>query len=368
MDQLQLPLIRARALPPIRTRRMAPGQAFRTFLVMLVFCSALVIMARGSARAEPGPDPQFRAFVAGLWPEAQRRGISRAIFDRAFDGMVPDEGVIAKTKRQPEFSKPIWEYLSSAVSATRIETGTAKARDFNDVLARIERQYGVDRYVVLGVWGMETNYGGFTGNTPVMRALATLAYARYRGDYFRGEVLMALQILQEGHVRLADFTGSWAGAMGQTQFMPTSFRHYAVDYDGDGHKDIWTNVPDALASTANYLAKHGWVRGYTWGYEVLLPQGFDRAAHASGAYASFAAFARAGVVRADGGPMPTEGQAALLAPAGERGPVFLVTKNFKVIRTYNNSVAYALGVSLLSDRVAGAGPLRTAWPMTEAAR
>ena len=286
----------------------------------------------------------------------------------AFEGMTPDDSIVAKTRRQPEFSKPIWDYLASAVSQSRIETGGLKARDLTNILAKIENRYGVDRYIVLGVWGMETNFGGFTGNTPVLRALATLAYAGYRGTYFRGELLMALQILQEGHVRQADFTGSWAGAMGQTQFMPTSFAKFAVDFDGDGHKDIWNNVPDALASTANYLAKHGWIRGFTWGYEAILPAGIDRSALNGSDFKPFAAFARAGVVRADGGPMPTEGHAALLAPAGDRGPVFLVTRNFKVIRTYNNSVAYALGVSLLSDRIAGSGPLRAPWPVTEAQR
>ena len=202
----------------------------------------------------------------------------------------------------------------------------------------------------------------------MLRALATLAYAGYRGNYFRGELIMALRILQEGHVRPADFTGSWAGAMGQTQFMPTSFQKFAVDYDGDGRKDIWTNVPDALASTANYLARHGWIRGFTWGYEAILPAGMNRDDLNGRDYKPFPAFARAGVRRADGGPMPTEGQAALLAPAGDRGPVFLVTRNFKVIRSYNNSIAYALGVSLLSDRIAGSGPLHASWPVTEAQR
>ena len=368
MERFRLPHFATHAFHPVARRPAAFSQALRVLAVIAFACFVLLAIARGSARAEPGADPQFRTFVAGLWPEAQRHGVSHELFTRAFEGMTPDDSVLAKSRRQAEFTKPIWDYLASAVSASRIETGTGKARDFAGVLDRIEKRYGVDRYVVLGVWGMETNFGGFTGNTPVLRALATLAYAGYRGNYFRGELIMALRILQEGHVRPADFTGSWAGAMGQTQFMPTSFQKFAVDYDGDGRKDIWTNVPDALASTANYLARHGWIRGFTWGYEAILPAGMNRDDLNGRDYTPFPAFARAGVRRADGGPMPTEGQAALLAPAGDRGPVFLVTRNFKVIRSYNNSIAYALGVSLLSDRIAGSGPLHASWPVTEAQR
>jgi lytic murein transglycosylase len=295
-------------------------------------------------------------------------GVSRPVFDRAFAGMTPDDSVLAKTKRQSEFVKPIGDYLATAVSRNRIEKGQAKTTEWSDVLARIEATYGVDRYIVLGVWGMETNFGGFTGDRSVIRSLATLAQARYRGDYFRRELLKALQILQAGHVAPQDFTGSWAGAMGQTQFMPTSFHQYAVDYDGDGKRDIWTNIPDALASTANYLARHGWVRGWTWGYEVTLPAGFDSAHLTSGAAHSFAHWHGQGIARTDGEAMPTGGEASLLAPAGTSGPVFLVTKNFKTIKSYNNSTAYALGVALLSDRIAGAAELRRPWPVTEARR
>ncbi|HEU0148687.1 MAG TPA: lytic murein transglycosylase, partial [Bradyrhizobium sp.] len=216
--------------------------------------AALILLA-GAA----GASADFGRFVHSLWPQAQARGVSRATFDAALRGVTPDSDVIERTRKQAEFVKPVGDYLETAVSAKRIEKGRAKAREWKETLEKVERAYGVDSYIVLGVWGMETNFGGYVGDKYVIRALATLAYARYRGDYFKKELLSALQILEAGHVQARDMQGSWAGAMGQTQFMPTSFNQYAVDFDGDGHKDIWTNVPDALASTANYLKKHGWI-------------------------------------------------------------------------------------------------------------
>ena len=194
----------------------------------------------------------------------------------------------------------------------------------------------------------------------MIRSLATLAAARCRGTYFRTELIKALVILQEGHVEPAHMMGSWAGAMGQTQFMPSNFKPYAVDFDGDGRRDIWTSVPDAVGSTANFLKKHGWIRGETSGYEVRLPAGIDR--ETEGRPAAFSTWAGRGVVRADGGAMPHGGAATLLLPAGAAGPAFLVTPNFKVIRSYNNSLSYALGVALLGDRIAGGGPLKSHWP------
>ena len=324
--------------------------------VQLVFAALLLIGASASASAD------FAHFVHSLWPQAHARGVSRATFDAALRGVTPDPDVIERTKKQAEFVKPLGDYLASAVSAKRIETGRAKGREWKDTLEKVERLYGVDPYVVLGVWGLETNFGNYVGDKYVIRALATLAYARYRGDYFKKELLSALQILEAGHVHARDMQGSWAGAMGQTQFMPSSFNHYAVDFDGDGHKDIWTNVPDALASTANYLKKHGWIAGETWGYEVLLPSGFDRSGGAAH-YRPFAQWAAQGLTRADGEAMPRQGEAALIMPAGASGPAFLVTRNFKVIKTYNNSTAYALGVALLGDRIAGWPPLKASWPV-----
>ncbi len=331
--------------------------------------AALLLLAPAGAGARPSVGPPaaeaaqgFEAFVRGLWPEAERAGVSRATFEAAFAGVTPDPAVMDRTHRQAEFVKPLGDYLATAVSDRRIDTGRAKARDWAEWIARAEARYGVDRYVILGVWGLETNFGGFAGDQSVVRSLATLAFHRYRGTYFRRELLAALRILQARDTDPAHMLGSWAGAMGQTQFMPSSFKSYAVDFDGDGRRDIWGSVPDAIGSTANFLRKHGWIAGETWGYEVELPDGLARSA-ATGRDAPFAAWAARGVRRADGGAMPVDGRAALLLPAGARGPAFLVTPNFKVIRSYNNSLAYALGVSLLSDRIAGWGPLKGQWPV-----
>jgi membrane-bound lytic murein transglycosylase B len=322
--------------------------------------TGLVALLGTVACAQAQPAGSFPAFVAGLWPQAQARGVSRDTFDAAFRGVTPDPEVLAKTQNQAEFKKTVGQYLASAVSDKRIAKGTDQYKAWAPWLAKAEARYGVDRYVIMGVWGLETNFGSFAGDDYVVRSLATLAYARYRGTYFRSELLAALAILQAGHTDPAHMKGSWAGAMGQTQFMPSSFKSYAVDFDGDGRRDIWGSVPDAIGSTANYLRRHGWVAGETWGYEVRLPPGL---APPDGTRAGFAAWRARGVTRADGGEMPMSGTGTLLAPSGRNGPAFLVTPNFRVIKSYNNSVSYALGVSLLGDRIAGWGPLSTPWPV-----
>lgn len=335
--------------------------------VAISVLSALALLTLLLSPLRAQADSHFHAFVRSLWPAAARHGVSRATFDAALAGIEPDAGVVAHIHKQAEFVKPIWDYLASAVSDERIARGRGAATEWQRTLAKIENMYGVDRYTLLGVWGMESNFGGFTGNNNVIQALATLADAGYRGTYFKGELITALRILEERHVALSSMTGSWAGAMGQTQFMPSSFMKYAVDFNGDGHKNIWTNVPDALASTANYLARHGWVRDYTWGYEVLPPHGFNHAGKTAAHSRSFAAFAAAGFRRADGESMPNVGAGELVLPAGANGPAFLVTRNFEVIKSYNSSTAYALGVGLLSDRIAGSAPLRTPWPADQRA-
>jgi lytic murein transglycosylase len=305
----------------------------------------------------------FQLFIGNLWPQAQARGISRRTFDLAFKGVAYDPKVIAHTSAQAEFVKPIWEYLASAISARRVERGRAVTQDYQSWLAKAQRQFGVDPSIVIGIWGLETDFGGFAGSDNVIRALATLAYAHYRGDYFRDELLAALQILEEGDITPSQMKGSWAGAMGQTQFMPSSFREFAVDFDGDGRRDIWTSAPDAIGSTANYLKKHGWMAGEPWGFEVTLPAGFDLKDADSSVYAPFDAFVERGVKRADGKALPRSGEAQLLITAGIRGPIFLVTPNFKVIKSYNNSTSYALAVALLGDRAMGGGSLQAAWPV-----
>jgi lytic murein transglycosylase len=316
--------------------------------------------ARPAATA-PGPaDPSLDAFLQRLWPQAQARGISRKTFDLAFRGVSPDPSIVALTRKQSEFSAPIWSYLNNAVGGTRIQRGRDAAAENAGVLQQIEARYGVPKEIVLGVWGMETNYGSFTGSKDVIRSLATLAQVRYRGDFFRDELLTALELIEKGHVARDELRGSWAGAMGHTQFMPSSYMKYAVDFTGDGHADIWRSTSDALASTANYLKGHGWVPGLPWGIEVTLPQGFDHRLDK----ASFSALSAAGVRRADGRALPSSGAGRLFYAAGHHGPVMLLTENFDVIKAYNSSDAYALAVGHLGDRIMGRAAIQADWPVS----
>ncbi|WP_134496095.1 lytic murein transglycosylase [Microvirga pakistanensis] len=313
------------------------------------------------AQAQGVSEAGFQRFVQGLWPAAKARGISRATFDEAFRGVEPDPKIIALTRKQSEFVRPIWDYINGAISAQRLERGREMAAEWPKTLTAIEKTYGVPRSVILGVWGMETNFGGFTGSIYVVRALATLAYTGYRGDFFREELLIALQILDEGHIGRDKMLGSWAGAMGQTQFMPSSFMKYAVDGNRDGVRDIWASVPDAMASTANYLRQQGWEPGLPWGFEVKLPPRFDFR-HLK---LNFAQWQTLGLRRADGEAMPRTGEASLFLPGGAGGPAFLVTGNFDVIKSYNSSDAYAMGVAHLGDRIMGGPPIQGAWPKNE---
>jgi lytic murein transglycosylase len=317
---------------------------------------------KAAAEAARKTDAAFHAFVGGLWPLAEARSVKRATFDAAFAGVSFDPGIVAHTTAQAEFVEPIWVYLSNAVSPERVARGRAKAEDVRPWLAKAEKAYGVDPAVLVGVWGMESEFGVFTGGDSVIRALASLAFVHYQGDYFRDELIAALAILEEGDIAPRDMKGSWAGAMGQTQFMPSSFLEYAVDFEGHGRRDIWDSAPDAIGSTANFLAKHGWVAGAPWGFEVRLPEGFKLTAADSARLVAFSSFAARGVTRVDGGALPQDGEAELLIPAGLKGPIFLVTANFRTIKAYNNSTAYALGVALLGDAVMGRDGVKTAWP------
>jgi len=331
--------------------------------MLRVLTILLLALTAASARADPIDDavaagPRVSTFLAALWPDAQKQGVTRATFDRALAGFTPDPRVIAATRSEPEYVKPVGAYLDAVVSRSRIVTGAAKATQWTAVLDRIEAQYGVERWIVLALWGIESSFGAGQDRWDVIRSLATLAEARYRDPLFRDELLVALRILQEGHVAREKMLGSWAGAMGQPQFLPSSFYQYAVDFSGDGKRNIWTDVPDVLASIANYLARRGWRRGVPWGFEVVLPHGFDyRRSHAS-----FAEWSALGLTRADGGAFPREGDAFILFPSGAAGPAFLVTDNFNIIKLYNNSDVYALAAGALADRMRGAPPFRTPWP------
>ncbi|MBN8533995.1 MAG: lytic murein transglycosylase [Rhizobiales bacterium] len=324
--------------------------------------------AQATAPKAPAPKAQnstasSQAFLDGLWRDARAAGISRKTFDLALSGFKPDPSIIALTKKQSEFVRPIWSYLDNAISETRLARGRSAGQQFASELAEIERKYGVDRRIVLGIWGMETNFGSYTGDKDVFRSLATLAQARYRDNFFRDELLVALKMLEDGLANRTSMRGSWAGAMGHTQFMPSSFMKYAVDHDGDGVRDVWDTIPDALASTANYLASFGWQPGVPWGVEVNVPEGFGLAR--AQPMQEFSVWAAAGFTRANGSALPRNGKATLWYPAGVRGPALLITENFRVIKRYNSSDAYALGVAHLGDRLGQGGPIRAAWPRND---
>ncbi|MGA2043873.1 MAG: lytic murein transglycosylase [Roseiarcus sp.] len=324
--------------------------------------SATALAASGSKAAarEPGA---FDRFIESLWPKAQARGVSRETFDSAFRGVTFDPRVIAHTENQAEFVRPIWDYLAAAVSDRRVARARAVAEEYRPWLAKARDAYGVDPAVLIGIWGLETEFGAFVGSDYVIRALGSLAYVGFQAEYFCDELLAALQILEDGDIKPAGMIGSWAGAMGQTQFMPSSFRRFAVDFDHGGRRDIWTSAPDAIGSTANYLAGHGWIAGAPWGFEVFLPEGFVLEAADCARFVPFRAFAARGVARVDREALPDSGEAELLITAGLDAPIFLVTPNFFVIKSYNDATAYALGVALLGDRAMGGEGLRAAWPV-----
>jgi membrane-bound lytic murein transglycosylase B len=324
--------------------------------------SALSAGAAAPSKITGSQQAAFRGFIETLWPLAEARGVSRPTFDSAFAGVTFDPTVVASARSQPEFVRPIWDYVASAVSADRIQRGRDRARSEALWLASAKGLYGVDDAVILGVWGLETDFGGFAGSSNIIRSLASLAYIHFQGDYFRDELLSALVILEEGDIAPSLMRGSWAGAMGQTQFMPSSYLSYAVAFQRHDRRDIWTSEADAIGSTANYLAKHGWTKDLPWGFEVRLPAKFGLTAADSSSPAPFSSFAARGVVKADGSPLPESGDGRLLILAGLNGPVFLVTSNFDAIKTYNNSTAYALSVGLLGDAVSGGPGLAAQWP------
>ncbi len=310
----------------------------------------------------------LNAWITSFRSRALQQGISAAVFDRAFASVSYDEDVIRRDRNQSEFTKTIWDYLDSAASDARVNNGKAALRKHNALLDRIEAQYGVDKEVVVAIWGLESAYGTFRGSNPVIGSLATLAYDGRRGSFFEGELIEALRILQSGDVRPSDFTGSWAGAMGHTQFIPSSYQRLAVDFTGDGKRDIWSDDPsDALASTANYLARNGWIKGAPWGVEVRLPSDFDYALARRDVQKMPSDWARMGVVDMNGTPVRDHGTASVLLPAGALGAAFLIFRNFDVIETYNTADAYVIGVGHLSDRLSGAGPIKSEWPRQDRA-
>ena len=336
---------------------------------LLRFSAAILIALAfaGAARADAG----FDRWVQDFWPAAQAEGISADIYQAAFAGVTPDPEVLEKASAQPEFVTPMWEYVETRVSETRIATGRDMLSRHHSLLERLEATYGVERHILVAIWGMELSYGEVLGNPKivrsVVRSLATLAYADpRRGRFGRQQLIAALKILQRGDISVAGLTGSWAGAMGHTQFIPTTYEAYAVDFDGDGRRDIWNSEADALGSAANYLRESGWVSGATWGYEVALPQNFDYGLIDQAATLTLGQWEANGVRRANGEGFPRPGDnAELVAPAGAGGPAFLMLRNHFVIKRYNNSTAYALAVGHLADRLRGGAAFVQTWPHDE---
>lgn len=294
---------------------------------------------------------------------ALKEGISAAVFDRAFKGVQYNADIIKKDRNQNEFTKTIWDYLDSAASDARIRNGKAALNKHNATLKKIEKRYGVDKEVVVAIWGLESAYGTFKGSTPVIEALATLAYDGRRGDFFEEQLTAALSILQSGDVIASNMTGSWAGAMGHTQFMPASYLSYAVDFTGDGKRDIWSGDPtDALASTAAYLKHFGWKKNQPWGVEVKLPKSFDYASANRENLKNPSEWARLGITDMRGRAVPNHGKASILLPAGAQGAAFMIFQNFDVIEHYNTADAYVIGVGHLSDRIMGGPAIQGNWP------
>ena len=305
----------------------------------------------------------FARWIDGFRSRARAAGIRDSVFNAAFQGVRYNTDVIQKDRNQSEFTKQIWEYLDSAASETRVKNGREALRKNKRVLAEIESRYGVEAEVVTAIWGLESAYGTYRGDRPLIESLATLAFDGRRGRFFEQQLIAALKIIQSGDVAPSRMTGSWAGAMGHTQFIPTSYLSYAVDFRGDGKRDIWSDDPtDALASTAAYLNRFGWRKGQPWGVEVALPRGFDFRQTGERIKKSPSEWAAMGVRDVNGRQVPNHGPASILLPAGAQGAAFMIFNNFHVIERYNTADAYVIGVGHLSDRISGAGPLKSGWP------
>lgn len=327
--------------------------------VCAIILTAFQMVTPASATTNAG----FDRWIDGFRSRAMAKGITANTLNRAFSGIDYNTYVIERDRNQAEFSKALWEYLDSAVSDTRIKNGKAALRKHRKLLDQIEAKYGVDKEVVVAVWGLESAYGEYRGTTPLIEALATLSYDGRRGKFFESQLIAALKIIQAGDVAPRKMTGSWAGAMGHTQFIPTSYLAYAVDFTGDGKRDIWDDNPaDALASTAAYLARFGWQKNRPWGVEVQLPQGFNYGATGHKVKRSVSDWTKLGVRGVNGKAVPNYGTAAILMPAGARGPAFMIFKNFNVIERYNAADSYVIAVGHLSDRLKGGDDFKASWP------
>ncbi len=313
--------------------------------------------------AAPVPDPVYAACIADLRTVAEKQGITTTTFDTYTQDLAADMSVLDLLDAQPEFTTPLWDYLAALVDDQRVSDGQAMLATHRELLDRVALAYGVDAATVVAVWGVESDYGRVFGKRQLRVSLSTLSCFGRRQAFFRGEFLTTLKLLQAGDVRVEGLTGSWAGAFGHTQFMPSTYERIAVDFDGDGRRNLIDSIPDALASTANYLVKSGWRTGEPWGYEVKLPPGFDIAQAGRSNRKPLPQWVAQGIARIDGQPLLADQRAAaVLAPTGITGPAFLVFKNYDAIYSYNAAESYALAIALLADRLRGGTGLVAAWP------
>lgn len=324
-----------------------------------------------STSANFQPQNHFQSCLANLRSQAIAKGVSGSSYDRYTQNLSPDYSVIERLNYQPEFSTPIWDYLSGLVDDERVQAGQQKLAQHRDVLNRVAAAYGVPAETVVAVWGVESNFGAISGSYPLLQALGTLSCEGRRQSYFRGEFFTTMRLLQRGDVTGSQLKGSWAGAFGHTQFMPSTYDELAVDFDGDGRRDLVSSIPDALASTANFLKRRGWQTGHPWGFEVNVPAGMSLSGEGRRNKKSLSSWVNRGLTRADGsaliqGNLSGSSQAGLMAPAGANGPVFLVFRNFDAIYSYNAAESYALAIAHLSDRLMGQSAFRTAWPTDDA--
>ncbi len=321
-----------------------------------------------TATNSPDPELAFPAWIEQFRARALAEGIRADVYDAAMRGISFQSKVVLRDRTQAEFTKQIWDYLDTAVSDLRVKNGRAALAANADLLSEIEARYGVEAEVVAAIWGLETAFGTFKGDTPIVAAMASLAYDGRRADFFEEQLIAALEIIQSGDTDADHMVGSWAGAMGHTQFMPGSYLAHAVDFTGDGRRDIWGDDPaDALASTAAYLRHHGWTKGQPWGIEVVLPDGFDFSETSERVKKPASYWNERGVRDTAGNPLPDNGPTSVLLPAGHRGAAFVIYDNFHVIEKYNTADAYVIGVGHLSDRIAGADALRAGWPREDRA-
>ncbi|WP_264051155.1 lytic murein transglycosylase [Methylobacterium flocculans] len=319
--------------------------------------AAALLTLSAPARAD------FEDCLAGLQAQAAAQGISAQTFRAATTGIAYDPKVLELSQAQPEFKTPIWDYMAALVDEERVDDGKAAMRQHAQALASAEARYGVDRHTIAAVWGVESNFGKNLGKMPLVQSFATLICANHRRkDFFKGELMATLKIIERGDIDPSRLTGSWAGAFGQTQFMPTTYQRLAVDGDGDGRRDLVDSVPDAVASTANFLRVAKWNNGQPWGYEVKVPRGFNAGAAGRKNKKAVAHWASLGVTRIDGRPLSGEGPVGILLPAGSDGPAFLVTKNFDALYSYNAAESYGLAIAVLSDRLRGRAGIQAEWP------